>query len=252
MSTKSKNNRQIEKETPTGAVISHIAFIMDGNGRWAKAKGWPRHKGHQEGFKRVKEIASACRDLGIKCMSLYAFSTENWKRPQEEIDFLFHYLDKFLKQELKQLLKDDCRFYVSGDISKLPNHSQTAIKQVLDATAHCQTFALNICLNYGSQQEIIRAIKQIVSESKSGKMEIEDMTVNTFEKYLYTAPFPPIDLLVRTSGEVRLSNFMLYQLAYSEMIFTKTTWPDFTKQQLLICLEEFKTRNRRYGGLARE
>lgn len=246
--TNNKTKKLIDARSPA-AGISHVAFIMDGNGRWAKARGLPRHKGHQEGFKRVKEIAKACRDLGINTMSLYAFSTENWKRPQEEIDFLFNYLDVFLKKELKSLLKDDCRLKVSGDMTRLPDHSIKALEAALEATAGCKTHTLNICLNYGSRPELVMAVKAIASIVKSGHLSIDSIEEGTISQHLYTHDLPPIDLLIRTSGEVRLSNFMLYQLAYSEMIFTPTYWPDFKKGQLLECLEEFQARHRRYGGL---
>ncbi len=229
--------------------IRHVAFIMDGNGRWAQARNLPRHKGHQEGFKRVREIAKACRDLSIETMSLYAFSTENWKRPQEEIDFLFDYLDYFLKKEIPNLIKDDCRLVVSGDMSRLPEHSIKALTKGLAATAHCHTFTLNICLNYGSQQEIVRAAQALALAVQAGELSPEQIDATMFESKLYTADLPPVDLLIRTSGEVRLSNFMLYQLAYAEMIFTTTRWPDFKKAELLKSLEEYHLRNRRFGGL---
>ena len=229
--------------------IRHIAFIMDGNGRWAKARNMPRTMGHKEGFKRVREIAAACRELNIKCMSLFAFSTENWKRPQDEIDFLFDYLDRFIKRELPTLLKEDCRLLVSGDVTKLPLLSQVAITNALDKTAHCQTYVLNICLNYGGQQDVLRATKTLANQVKEGQISIDDINHETFSNALFTAGLPPIDLMIRTSGELRISNFMMYQLAYSELIFPATAWPDFTKAELLKCLDEFGNRQRRYGGL---
>jgi undecaprenyl diphosphate synthase len=229
--------------------IRHIAFIMDGNGRWAKARNLPRTMGHKEGFKRVREIASACRKLQIECMSLFAFSTENWKRPQDEIDFLFDYLDRFIKRELPTLIKEDCRLRVSGDIARLPLHSQTAITEALNKTAHCQSYVLNICLNYGGQQDVLRATKSLAAQVKDGTLALEDINHETFSNALYTAGLPPIDLMIRTSGELRISNFMMYQLAYSELIFPPTAWPDFTKNELLKCLDEFGHRQRRYAGL---
>jgi undecaprenyl diphosphate synthase len=247
--TASTNLNEKKDDGHLALGVGHIAFIMDGNGRWATARNLPRHKGHQEGFKRVREIAKACRDLSIGTMSLYAFSTENWKRPQEEIDFLFKYLDYFLKKEIPNLIQDDCRLHVSGDISRLPEHSIKALQKGLSATAHCQTFTLNICLNYGGQQEILQAAKSLAAAVLQGQMALESIDAAAFESKLYTASLPPVDLLIRTSGEVRLSNFMLYQLAYAEMIFTPTRWPDFKKSELLKCLEEYQTRNRRFGGL---
>ncbi len=229
--------------------LTHIAFIMDGNGRWAQAQNKPRHYGHREGFKRVKDIAKACRDLKIKCMSLYAFSTENWKRPQAEIDFLFNYLDHFLKKELDSLLNDDCRLVVSGDMLRLPQHSQEALMIALEKTKHCQTYLLNICLNYGSEQEIVRMTKAVAQDVLTKQLKTEDITLDTIRRKLYTAELPPLDLLIRTSGEIRLSNFMLLQLAYSELVFTPTPWPDFKKEQLYECLIDYGQRMRRYGGL---
>jgi len=237
------------QETPARHDVNHVAFIMDGNGRWAKKRGLERHFGHQEGFKRVKEIAFACRELGIKCMSLYAFSTENWSRPQEEIDFLFTYLNRFLKAETKTLIDEDCRLHVSGDITRLPVSSQKAIAKALAATEHCAKYILNVCLNYGGRQEILKATKEIAGEVAAGTIKFDDITTATIESHLYTSGLPPIDLLIRTSGEQRLSNFMMYQLSYSEFIFTPTYWPDFTKERLVECLDEFKKRHRRYGGL---
>ena len=238
-----------DQATTRRHAVDHVAFIMDGNGRWAKKRGLERHFGHQEGFKRVKEIASACRELGIKCMSLYAFSTENWSRPQEEVDFLFTYLNRFLKTETKTLVDQDCRLHVSGDITRLPSSSQKAIDQALKATAHCSKYILNVCLNYGGRQEMLKATKEIASQVAAGTLKPDDIDSATIENHLYTSGLPPIDLLIRTSGEQRLSNFMMYQLSYSEFIFTPTYWPDFTKERLVECLDEFEKRNRRFGGL---
>ena len=185
-------------------------------------------------------------------MSLYAFSTENWKRPQEEIDFLFKYLDIYLKKETKSLIGDDCRLMISGDVSKLPDHSKQAIAKALEATAHCKTYTLNICLNYGSRQEVTRAMKLLAADVASGKLAIDAIDESLIERHLYTSELPPLDLLIRTSGELRLSNFMLYQLAYSELMFPTTPWPDFDKEALYECLAAFPLRKRRYGGLTRE
>jgi len=229
--------------------IRHVAFIMDGNGRWAKKRGLARHFGHQEGFKRVREIAQASRDLGIECMSLYAFSTENWTRPQDEIDFLFNYLDRFLVEETPRLIKEDCRLMVSGDVKRLPEHSQIALGKALKETENGKTFILNVCLNYGGKQDILKAARSLAQKAKDGALAPSAIDEATFENELDTAGLPELDLLIRTSGEQRLSNFMMYQLAYSELIFTPTYWPDFTKARLLECLAEFQTRQRRFGGL---
>lgn len=229
--------------------LKHIAFIMDGNGRWAKKRGLPRHLGHKKGCEVVIDIYEGCLENGLEAMSLYAFSTENWNRPKDEIDHLFDYLAIFFKKNIKRIIKDGSRVLVSGDLSRIPEKTRNIILDSIDKTKDLKNFTFNICLNYGGKDEIIRATKKIAEEVKENKLALNDINEKMFENYLYTKDLPPVDLLIRTSGEMRTSNFLLWQLAYAEFIFTKTHWPDFNKKELVECIEEFKTRNRRYGGI---
>ena len=228
--------------------LKHIAFIMDGNGRWAKARHLPRHLGHKAGCDRVTEIYEECVAMGIEAMSLYAFSTENWNRPKDEINHLFNYLEIFFRKEIKRMIKDGTRILASGDLSRLPVKTQKVVYDAIERTKDGKNFTFNICLNYGGKAEIVRAAKLFAEDVQNGK-DINSLTEEEFEKYLYTNDLPPVDLLVRTSGEQRISNYMLWQLAYSEFIFTPTPWPDFTREELHKCIVEFNSRNRRYGEI---
>ena len=239
----------IMKEFSLRKSCRHIAFIMDGNGRWAKKRLLPRHLGHKEGIKRVIEICNACYDLGVECMTLYAFSTENWNRPKDEITHLFEYFNDFFDEHMNDFVEKEIRIQVSGDISKLPEETRHRIYQIIDKSKENKRFVLNICLNYGSRQEIVRASQLIALEVQKGNMKVEDITPDTFKDYLYTKDLPEVDLMIRTSGEVRLSNYLLYQVAYAEFIFTPTAWPDFTKEKLYDCLIEFEERDRRFGAI---
>lgn len=232
--------------------LAHVAFIMDGNGRWAKKHLLPRHLGHKEGCLRISEISQACEDLGIKAMTLYAFSTENWKRPKDEIDHLFKYLDEFFAREIDHMMRDEVRVIISGDVSRLPEQSQKTIAKAIDLTKNNQKFVFNICLNYGGRAEIIRATKMFTQEVLNQTKHLSDLDEKLFSSYLYTSSLPEVDLLIRTSGEQRTSNFLPWQLAYSEFVFTPTYWPDFTKDELIKCLIEFESRSRRYGGIKNE
>ena len=227
----------------------HIAFIMDGNGRWAKKRLLSRHLGHKEGIKWVSEIAEECMNLGIECMTLYAFSTENWNRPKDEIDHLFKYFEEFFDSNFEDFLKKDIRIRTMGDISKLPSSTRERINDIVYKSSNNKRFTLNICLNYGGQQEIVRACQQIALQVKNTFLKVEDINIDNFKNYLYSEGLPDIDLMIRTSGEVRLSNYLLYQLAYSEFIFTPTYWPDFTKDKLYECLKEYELRDRRFGSI---
>ena len=229
--------------------LKHIAFIMDGNGRWAKKRGLPRHLGHKRGCEVCTDIYEGCLENHIQVMSLYAFSTENWNRPKDEIDHLFNYLEIFFKKEIKRFMKDGSRVMVSGDLSRIPEKTRNVIYDSIERTKDNKNFVFNICLNYGGKSEIVRATKLIAEDIKNGVISIDDVNEKSFENYLYTKDLPPVDLLIRTSGEMRTSNFLLWQLAYAEFIFTKTCWPDFNKKELNECINEFKTRDRRYGGI---
>lgn len=238
-------NTQIELLQP----IQHIAFIMDGNGRWAKARHLPRHFGHKEACDRIIEVFDYCKEYKIKVVSFYAFSTENWKRPKSEIRHLFHYLQVFFKKEIDHLIRDGVRILISGDISRLPPKTQKTCYEAMELTKDGPNIVMNICLNYGGKEEITRAAKQIAQEVKDGKLAVEDINEQLFENHLYTGGLPNVDLLVRTSGEQRTSNFLPWQLAYAEFVFTPVHWPDFKREAFNDCLLEFNNRHRRFGGL---
>lgn len=229
--------------------LRHVAFIMDGNGRWAKRRGLPRHLGHKAGCDRIIDIYEECLAQDIKVMSLYAFSTENWNRPKDEIKHLFHYLDIFFKKEINRIIKDGSRVIVSGDISRLPKKTQKTINDAIEKTKDCKNFTFNICLNYGGKAEIVRAATLFAKDVKENKYQPEELTEELFESYLYTAGLPSVDLLIRTSGELRTSNYLPWQLAYAEFIFPETPWPDFTKEEFRKCINEYYSRNRRFGTI---
>lgn len=237
----------MKKEFVLRKPCAHVAFIMDGNGRWAKKRLLPRHLGHKEGCLRIVEIARACQDLGLKVMTLYAFSTENWNRPQDEIDHLFNYLDEFFIKNIDEFMERGIKIKVMGDVSRLPDHSQKVLEESKEKTKNNDRFVFNICLNYGGRQDIVQAAKKLAVLVKEGKVDVEDIDEEMFKQNLYSEDLPDVDLMIRTSGEVRISNYCLYQLSYAEMIFTKTAWPDFTKARLIECLEEYQNRDRRFG-----
>lgn len=232
--------------------LKHIAFIMDGNGRWAKARNLPRTIGHKVALEGLIDIVEECSFLGIEVTSLYAFSTENWKRPKDEIKMLFSYLEIFLKIHLKRLIKDNIKLLVSGELERLPKSTQKAINKALDATSKLDGMVLNICLSYGGRDEIVKACKALTTKCLNGELNVEDITESIFEKHLFTKGLPNVDLLVRTSGEQRTSNFLPWQLAYSEMIFYESPWPDYHIEDLYKCLDIYENRNRRFGGLKNE
>ena len=229
--------------------LRHVAFIMDGNGRWAKRRGLPRHLGHKAGCDRIIDIYEECLAQDIKVMSLYAFSTENWNRPKDEIKHLFNYLDIFFKKEINRIIKDGSRVIVSGDISRLPKKTQKTINDAIEKTKNCKNFTFNICLNYGGKAEIVRAATLFAKDVKENKYQPEQLTEELFESYLHTAGLPSVDLLIRTSGELRTSNYLPWQLAYAEFIFPITPWPDFTKEEFRKCINEYYSRNRRFGTI---
>ena len=238
-----------QEEFKLSKPLNHIAFIMDGNGRRAKKRLLPRTAGHKEGCKRIIENIRSCQKFGIKAVSLYAFSTENWNRPQKEIDLLFEYLKDFFNDYIDEFLEKGVRVMVSGEISRLPFETQEVIKKGIELTKDCSSLVFNICLNYGSRQEIVRAAKLFAEDVKNGNANIDDLDNESFKKYLYTNGLPEIDLVIRTSGENRLSNFLLYQLAYAEFVFTPIHWPDFKEKNLIECIHEFETRDRRFGKI---
>ncbi|WP_339251621.1 isoprenyl transferase [Sporosarcina sp. FSL W8-0480] len=232
------------------AVPSHVAIIMDGNGRWAKQRNLPRVMGHREGMNTVRKITRFANRLGIRVLTLYAFSTENWKRPRFEVDFLMKLPVEFLSTYLPELIEENVRVEMIGDFSALPLHTQKAIKDAMDATANNDGLVLNFAMNYGSRFELVNMVKAIGEMTRSGEIQPEDIDESLIESKLMTSHLPEPDLLIRTSGEVRLSNFMLWQLAYAEFNFTDVNWPDFDEECLLSAIEDFQMRNRRFGGVS--
>lgn len=240
---------QLKDKVNMGKLPKHIAIIMDGNGRWAKKRFLPRSFGHQEGMERVIEIVEASLELGIEHLSLYAFSTENWKRPVEEVNGLMKILVQYITRELDKLHRNNIKIQILGDINKLPQFAKEEVIKAIEKTSANTNMVLNIGLNYGGRDEIIFGVKNILKDVKMGKMNIDDLNVNNFSDYLYTKNQPDPDLLIRPSGELRLSNFMLYQIAYTEFWFSDVLWPEFTKKHLLLSIIDFQKRNRRFGGI---
>nr|WP_143270575.1 isoprenyl transferase [Anaerosphaera aminiphila] len=230
-------------------IPNHIGIIMDGNGRWAKKRNLPRSMGHREGSKRVIEIVEACYRLNVKSLSLYAFSTENWKRPKDEISKLMDLLVYYIKTQLDRLIKNNVKINVMGDISKLPDRIVQEINRALLLTKDNDKMILNIGLNYGGRDEIVRATQLIAKEVVNGNFDVDDINKEMFNEYLYTKGQPELDLLIRPSGEFRVSNFMLYQLAYSEFWFSNVLWPDFKEDVLYEAILDYQKRNRRFGGI---
>ena len=233
-------------------IPNHVAIILDGNGRWAKSKGMPRNYGHTVGAKNVETVCRAADELGIKYLTLYAFSTENWNRPQNEVNALMKLLEGYLKNCIKIADKNNMRVRVIGEITRLSNAFQRRIHELETASASNTGLNLTIAINYGSRDEILRAVRHMVEDAREGKLETKDIDENVFSSYLDTRELPDPDLLIRTSGEQRLSNYLLWQLAYSEFYFTDVPWPDFHKKELELAIEAYNKRDRRFGGLTSE
>lgn len=234
----------------TGRKIpQHIAIILDGNGRWAKAKGMPRNYGHTAGARNVETVCQAAHDLGVKYVTMYAFSTENWNRPEGEVEALMKLLESYLKNCIKTADKNNMRVRVIGDTTRLSERFQERIRELEAASAKNDGLNLQIAINYGSRDEMTRAMRRMSEDVAAGKRKPEEITESVFEEYLDTAGIPDPDLLIRTSGELRLSNFLLWQLAYSEFYFTDVPWPDFHKEELERAIETYNKRDRRFGGL---
>ena len=233
-------------------VPRHVAIILDGNGRWAKSKGMPRNYGHAQGSKNVEKICEEAWRMGIKYLTVYAFSTENWSRPKDEVDALMKLLRNYMKTCLKTAAKNDMKVRVIGDKTRLDDDIRSRIAELEEATKNNGGLNFQIALNYGSRDEIVRAVQRIAADVRVGKMEPEDITSEVISSYLDTHDIPDPDLLIRTSGEERLSNFLLWQLAYSEFYFTDVLWPDFTKEDLVKAIEQYNARDRRYGGVKKK
>ncbi len=230
-------------------VPSHVAIIMDGNGRWAKKRALPRVAGHHEGMKIVRKITKLANEIGIKTLTLYAFSTENWKRPKTEVDFLMKLPEEFLGIFLPELVEENVKVQMIGYKEMLPSHTKNAIEKAMIDTKDNTGLILNFALNYGSRAEILEGIKRVLNDCNSGIMNENDLDEEIFSSYLMTDGLKDPDLLIRTSGEIRLSNFMLWQLAYTEFWFTDVLWPDFAEEHFIEAIEEFQRRQRRFGGV---
>jgi undecaprenyl diphosphate synthase len=228
-------------------TCKHVAIIMDGNGRWAKKQNKQRTFGHLSGSENVRNIALAANKLNIKVLTLYAFSTENWKRPLEEVEYLMKLPEVFFNRFIDELMREGIKIKAIGDLSRFPPNTQRVLLSAIDRTKDNQGLILNFAMNYGGRDEIVRAVQKIVKDSLSAK--ISDIDERVFESYLMTAGLPAVDLLIRTSGEQRISNFLLWQLAYAELVFTDVSWPDFTETDLIEAVDTFNNRNRRFGGL---
>lgn len=237
------------------SVPNHIAFIMDGNGRWAKKRFLPRVAGHRKGVQTIKTLTIRANEIGVKIVTLYAFSTENWGRPKDEVNFLMKLPKEFFDDFLPELIENNIRIDVIGDIDGLPTETKGILEDVLEQTKDCNGMVLNFAINYGSRQEITEAIKHIVDDIQSEKLSKEDISDTLVNKYLMTAPYNELadpDLIIRTSGEQRLSNFLLWQAAYSEFYFTDTLWPDFTAESLDEAILAYNKRQRRFGKVDAE
>lgn len=241
-------DRKLLENLDKDRVPRHVAIIMDGNGRWAKAKRLPRIAGHREGVKSVREVVRASGDMGIKVLTLYAFSIENWKRSHRQVSALMHLFQEFLKKELPRLNKNRVKLQAIGRLKDLPLGVQEALEKTRESTAKNEGLLLNLALNYGGRSEIVDAVRNLINDVQKGIRRIEEVDEEMFQKYLYTAGLPDPDLLIRTSGEYRLSNFLPYQTSYSEIWITSIHWPDFKQEHLLEALLNYQSRERRFGG----
>ena len=231
------------------AVPRHVAIIMDGNGRWAQRRGLPRLIGHEQGAKSIRECIDAAIESGVEYLTLYAFSSENWKRPAAEVEGLMRLLERFLQDKLREMNEAGVRLQAIGRLSELPEICQRKLAEAIAATSVNNRLTLILALSYSGRTEIVDAVRSIAQDSRAGRLSEEDITQDLFSKRLYTANFPDPDLLIRTSGEVRLSNFLLWQLSYTEIHVTSKLWPDFRKEDFLNALHDFSQRSRRYGGV---
>ena len=229
-------------------IPEHVAIIMDGNGRWAKSRNLPRIMGHREGMKRVKEIVESSKEFGVKILTLFAFSTENWLRPKDEVSFLMSLLREYIKKEVKNLKNNNVRLNFIGDLSKFSDDINLMLTNAMEETSECSELILNIALNYGGRYDILQAVKNIIKDN----LKPEDVDENLFSKYLYTKGMKDPDLLIRTSGEYRISNFLLWQIAYTELYITETYWPDFNKLEFKKALDDYAKRERRFGKISEQ
>lgn len=238
------------EETPSIAnVPRHIAVIMDGNGRWAQERGRPRSEGHRAGADTVKACAEACVAIGVEFLTLYAFSAENWKRPKSEVAALMTLLERFLKTQTKSILQKNIRLQAIGRLSQLPERCQRVLHESIESTAANTGLTLILALNYGGREEIIDGMKSVFRHIQEGHLDIAMLDPDIFSKHLYTRYYPDPDLMIRTSGEMRVSNFLLWQISYSELVISDKYWPDFGKEDFFAAVEEYSRRQRRFGGI---
>jgi undecaprenyl diphosphate synthase len=231
------------------SLPAHVAIIMDGNGRWAKQRHLPRVEGHRHGVESVRAVVRAAGEVGVKYLTLYAFSVENWNRPKDEVDTLMKYLARFLKSEIAELNRNNVRLDVIGQIYRLPEFVQEQLKKTREALAKNNGLTLILALSYGGRTEIVEAVRAIAGKVKQGKIEAAEINEKVFSEHLYTRHLPDPDLLIRTSGEMRVSNFLLWQISYAELVVTPTLWPEFRRQQFFEALEEYTRRHRRFGAV---
>lgn len=239
-------NQKLEK---SDQVPEHIAIIMDGNGRWAKQRKMPRIKGHYEGMQTVKTITRHASDIGVKYLTLYAFSTENWSRPKDEVNYLMKLPGDFLSTFLPELIEKNVRVETIGFIEQLPEHTRIAVQEAKEKTKFNTGLTLVFAINYGGRKEIVSAVQMIAQLHKENKIELTEISEDSFGKYLFTRDIPDPELLIRTSGEERLSNFLIWQSSYSELVFVNTLWPDFGTAEFDQCIQTYHSRHRRFGGL---
>lgn len=239
--------QSIKDSLNTDQLPQHVAIIMDGNGRWAKSRGEERTFGHKNAIKAVRDVVNACNEIHIPYLTLYTFSSENWKRPNDEVSTLMSLISETMLLEGEEIFSKGLRMHVIGDIEKLPVLVQEQLHQLIEITKDNKRGNLILALSYGSQHEILNAVKQISAKVKAGELEEKDITEKVFEDHLYTKDFPPVDLLIRTSGEVRISNFLLWQIAYSELQFLDILWPDFGREDFFRCIYNYQNKERRFG-----
>lgn len=237
----------IKEKINSENLPKHVAIIMDGNGRWAKSRGEERTFGHKNAINAVRNAINACNEINIPYLTLYTFSSENWSRPAEEVNTLMNLLVETLLLEAEEIFSKGLRMHVIGNLEKLPPLVREQLERVVELTKENTKGNLVLAISYGSQNEILEAVKNISADVKEGKVEIENINENLFENYLYTKDFPPVDLLIRTSGEIRISNFLLWQIAYAELQFLNVLWPDFTKDIFFQCIVDYQNKERRYG-----
>ncbi len=238
---------ELERHVKGKPVPRHIGIIMDGNGRWAEAHGKPRFEGHREGSNSVRDVTRCCRRIGVSALTLYAFSSQNWNRPPDEVAGLMELLREYLLQERQEILDNGIRLHAVGEIDKLPRYVSEPLNELRAASAHHTDMTLTLALSYGGQEELLVAMRSLGQQIEAGTLSPQKIDLSTLSQALWTGSLPPLDLIIRTSGEQRLSNFMLWHSAYAELMFSDVAWPDFRSEALLRCLQAFQTRERRFG-----